>query len=97
MLFEKKLSSSEKERHYIQINKKSRKFFPMIDVVFKIKINNRLYETYIDSKDRIRLGSIIFNDAIIDQPNSYISIEKNGDVYFLYNIVIGDSIPKPVF
>lgn len=79
VLFEKRLTPSEKERHWIIVPSSSRKYFPSFNVVFKIRVGREMNETYIDNYSRLRLGSGIFNKLELDELNACVVVERNSE------------------
>jgi len=70
------LTASEKERHYVVVPAKYRHLFPASEHTFKVKIKGKIFETYIDKYNRLRLGSRIFNELDLDSPNTAVCIIK---------------------
>mgnify|MGYP001135104791 CR=1 FL=1 len=84
VILEKRLTSSEKERHWVIVPSVSRKHFPTPDVIFTITVFNKRSQTYIDRYNRLRLGARIFDKLGLDEPGSSIVIGKNPDgIYVL--------------
>jgi len=80
---EKRLSVSDKNRHYIVIPAKIRAHFPPCDTPFKLKIGARSVTTYIDAYKRLRLGSRAFNWLRIGEPGTIVIFEKRSDRKFV--------------
>lgn len=79
VILTKRLTPSEKERHYIIIPRRNRENFPPFNAVFKLKVGKQYYQTYVDSYSRLRLGSRIFNKLDLDQPGCIIVIKRDSD------------------
>ena len=77
LCLKKRLTISEKKRHYVNIPSKNIALFPKPEVEFIVIINNKKIKTYIDQYKRLRLGSRIFNELFLDSPDSVIIIEKD--------------------
>lgn len=73
-IFEKRLTASEKERHWVVLPSKVRNLFPPDEVVFKIKAGRKTETTRIDNQKRLFLGSIIMGDLDLDSPNAKIIV-----------------------
>ena len=83
IIIEKRLTSSERKRHWINIYKDYRKLFPNSHNTFNIRVNNEVEETYIDNYNRIMLGSTIFYKYNFDEPDTTIIIGKDSYGYFI--------------
>jgi hypothetical protein len=75
-IFRKRLTASEKERHWIIVPVEFRRNFPSCNIEFNVRIRKASASTYIDSYNRLRLGSRIFNELELDSPNTVIIVEK---------------------
>jgi len=67
IILEKRLSASEKERHWIIVPYKTLANFPPIGVEFNINIGGEVFITYIDKYNRLRIGSRAYNK--LDEPD----------------------------
>jgi len=83
VIFEKRLTISEKERHWVIIPAKIRECFPACGIVFQIRIGNKTHSTYVDSYNRLRLGSRVFSELEPEGPNAIVVFEKVPEGYIL--------------
>jgi len=83
VIFEKRLTISEKERHWVIIPAKFRKDFPPSNVMFQIRIDKVTYSTYVDAYNRLRLGSRVFSKLGLEEPNAIVIFEKVSQDYIL--------------
>ena len=81
IVLRKRLKPSGKERHWIVIPLASRGSFPPCNVTFKIRIGSETISTYIDSCNRIQLGSTVFGKFELDTPNAAIVLGKSNNEY----------------
>jgi len=79
VIFEKRLTPSERERHWIIIPAATREHFPPTDVAFHLKVGDEVFSTYIDSYKRMRLGSRVFSKLELEEPDTSIIFEKKSD------------------
>jgi hypothetical protein len=79
VIFEKRLTSSEKERHWIIILAKARDNFPAPNVDFDLRVGDEVFSSYIDSYNRLRLGSRAFGKLELDEPGAFVIFEKKRD------------------
>ena len=80
-IFIKKLTPSEKTRHWVIIPRKIRNIFPDNNVNFNIKAGKKVSTVRIDSLNRLFLGSRVVGDLDLDSPNACILIRRapNGE------------------
>lgn len=83
VIFEKRLTSSEIERHWIIIPAKMLDNFPPPGVNFNIRAGNEVFSTYVDSYKRLRLGSLVFSKLELEEPNVFVIFEKSDREYVL--------------
>jgi hypothetical protein len=84
VIFEKRLTASEKERHWIIIPARVREHLPPCDVVFDLKAGSEIFTSYIDRYKRLRLGSRIFDKLLLEEYTSPVVVEKqSNNVYVL--------------
>ena len=90
MAFKRRLSDEEMRGHYILVSKKDLDYFPKIGRDFKLKVNDKEYETRVETEERWVTGPrkpqllylIKFTDFQSDFDFHYsklITIEKTGD------------------
>lgn len=80
----KRVTASEKERHWINIPAGKRDCFPPPNVTFKVTVGDKVEFSYVDSYYRLRLGSSIFDELDLDNANTFIILEKGqGSEYIL--------------
>ena len=77
IILKKRLTPSEKERHWVRIPENVRSLFPPDEVKFKVRVGRGVRTTRIDCYRRLFLGSIIFGDLDLDIPNARIVVEKD--------------------
>ena len=83
VIFEKRLTSSEKERHWIIIPAKARDNLPPPDVSFNLRVGDEVFSTYIDPYKRLRLGSRAFSKLEGEEPRAFVIFEKSDREYTL--------------
>jgi hypothetical protein len=79
----KRLSVSEKSRHYITIPLKCRHRFPETEKLITFNVNNVAFSVYYDRYYRLHIGSEIFNFLEIDRPASTVIIQKVDGKYVM--------------
>ncbi len=76
-VFEKKLSPTERARHWVRVPTADRENFPPRNEPFRVKIGSETVEVHIDSSNRILgFGWSTFDKLGLDSQKASIIVEK---------------------
>lgn len=76
-VFEKRLSPTEKSRHWITVPAADRESFPPSNEPFQVRIGCETVEVHIDSNNRmLGLGWSAFDKLDLDNPSAHAVVEK---------------------